>query len=72
MSPHSVSVEMRGQYKDTVNPQPFVGKVIAVTGASRGVGLALTKYLLACGAIMSMCATSEKSLAKAVAEIEDL
>ncbi|KAF2822628.1 NAD(P)-binding protein [Ophiobolus disseminans] len=52
-----------------VNPQPFAGKVIAVTGASRGTGLALTKYLLARGATVSMCATSSKNLEKAAAEI---
>lgn len=53
-----------------VNPLPFDGKVIAVTGASRGLGLALTKYLLARGATVSMCATSTERLAKAVVEIE--
>jgi NAD(P)-dependent dehydrogenase (short-subunit alcohol dehydrogenase family) len=53
-----------------VNLQPFAGKVITVTGASRGVGLALTKYLLARGATVSMCATSAENLAKAAAEIE--
>jgi NAD(P)-dependent dehydrogenase (short-subunit alcohol dehydrogenase family) len=53
-----------------VNPQPFAGKVITVTGASRGTGLALTKYLLARGATVSMCATSAENLAKAAAEID--
>lgn len=36
-----------------VNPLPFAGKVIAVTGASRGLGLALSKYLLIRGATVS-------------------
>ncbi|KAI8933012.1 hypothetical protein NX059_009661 [Plenodomus lindquistii] len=55
-----------------VNTQPFAGKVITVTGASRGVGLALTKYLLARGATVSMCATSAENLFKAVSELESL
>jgi len=54
-----------------VNPQPFAGKVIAVTGASRGTGFAVTKYLLARGATVSMCATSSENLAKAAAEIDE-
>ncbi|KAI0145069.1 hypothetical protein GGR57DRAFT_481287 [Xylariaceae sp. FL1272] len=49
---------------------PFQGKVIAVTGASRGSGLALTRYLLARGAKVSMAATSKDNLEKAVEEIE--
>jgi len=53
-----------------VNPQLFASKVIAVTGVSRGTGLALTKYLLARGATVSMCATSSQNLAKAAAEID--
>ncbi|KAF2640116.1 NAD(P)-binding protein [Massarina eburnea CBS 473.64] len=53
-----------------VNPQPFAGKVITVTGASRGTGLALSKYLLARGATVSMCATSEENLAQASKEID--
>lgn len=49
---------------------PFKDKVIAVTGASRGTGLALTRYLLIRGAKVSMAATSEANLNKAVAEIK--
>lgn len=49
---------------------PFQDKVIVVTGASRGTGLALTKYLLLRGAKVSMAATSAGNLAKAVASIE--
>ena len=45
---------------------PFQDKVIAITGASRGIGLALTKYLIARGAIVSMCSTSSENLAQAV------
>jgi NADP-dependent 3-hydroxy acid dehydrogenase YdfG len=71
-SPHSVPLGTTSQHEYAVNTQPFAGKVIAVTGASRGLGLALAKYLLPRGAIVSMCATSEKNLANAVSEIEDL
>ncbi|CAE7201051.1 hypothetical protein P3342_010569 [Pyrenophora teres f. teres] len=53
-----------------VNPLPFTGKVIAVTGASRGLGLAVSKYLLIRGATVSMCATSAENLSKAAKEIE--
>lgn len=52
------------------NPYPFQDKIIAVTGASRGTGLALTRYLLTRGAKVSMAATSEENLKKAIAEIE--
>jgi len=52
-----------------VNPQPFAGKVITITGASRGVGLVLSKYLLARGATVSGCATSQDNLANAAKEI---
>lgn len=49
---------------------PFQDKVIVVTGASRGTGLALTRYLLTRGAKVSMAATSAENLAKAVQSIE--
>lgn len=53
-----------------VNMQPFAGKVITITGASRGTGLALSKYLLARGATVSMCATTAANLEKAASEID--
>lgn len=49
---------------------PFKDKVITVTGASRGTGLALVHYLLERGATVSGCATSEANLAEAMAGIE--
>lgn len=49
---------------------PFQDRVIAVTGGSRGAGLALVRYLLERGAKVSACATSEQNLAAAVAGIE--
>ncbi|KAF4498340.1 D-arabinitol 2-dehydrogenase [Fusarium agapanthi] len=52
------------------NLYPFQDKVIVVSGASRGTGLALSRYLLVRGAKVSMAATSEENLKKAVAGIE--
>ncbi|KAK7967927.1 NAD(P)-binding protein [Apiospora aurea] len=49
---------------------PFQDRVIAVTGGSRGAGLAVVRYLLERGAKVSTCATSETNLAAAVAGIE--
>lgn len=48
---------------------PFQDKVFAATGASRGAGLATARHLLARGAKISMAATSEENLAKALAGI---
>lgn len=52
------------------DPYPFKGKVIAITGASRGTGFALAKYLLIRGATVSMCATTADNLATALSAIE--
>ncbi|TEA21784.1 Levodione reductase [Colletotrichum sidae] len=52
------------------DPYPFKNKVIAVTGASRGTGLALARYLLVRGATVSMCSTTEQNLAAALEGIE--
>lgn len=48
---------------------PFQDKVIAVTGASRGAGLATARHLLSRGAKVSMAATSEENLARGLAGI---
>ncbi|KLU82133.1 3-oxoacyl-[acyl-carrier-protein] reductase [Magnaporthiopsis poae ATCC 64411] len=48
---------------------PFEGKVIAVTGASRGTGLALTRYLIERGGTVSMCSATAKNLLAAKEEI---
>jgi NAD(P)-dependent dehydrogenase (short-subunit alcohol dehydrogenase family) len=63
--------DMTASLPYAVNPLPFAGKVIAVTGASRGLGLALCKYLLIRGAAVSMCATSAENLSNASREIDD-
>lgn len=48
---------------------PFDGKVITIAGASRGVGLALAKYLLIRGARISISSSSAANIADAVADI---
>jgi NAD(P)-dependent dehydrogenase (short-subunit alcohol dehydrogenase family) len=63
--------DMQSSLPYAVNSQPFAGKVIAITGASRGLGLALSKYLLIRGATVSMCATSVENLSKASEEIDN-
>lgn len=65
----SIMGQMKASLPYAVNPLPFSGKFIAVTGASRGLGLALCKYLLIRGAAVSMCATSVENLSKATKEI---
>lgn len=37
------------------NPKPFRGKVICITGAAQGIGLATAEYLGARGATLSLC-----------------
>jgi NAD(P)-dependent dehydrogenase (short-subunit alcohol dehydrogenase family) len=51
--------------------QSFSGKIITVAGASRGIGLATVKYLLARGATVSMSSSSDENLAKAVQELKE-
>lgn len=48
------------------DPYPFRDKVIVVTGGSRGLGLAVARYLLIRGAKVAIAATSESNLAKAL------
>jgi NAD(P)-dependent dehydrogenase (short-subunit alcohol dehydrogenase family) len=66
----SIMGDMPAALPYAVNPLPFAGKVISITGASRGLGLALSKCLLIRGATVSMCATSEDNLSKAAKEID--
>jgi len=37
------------------NPRPFHGKVICITGAAQGIGLATAEYLAIRGASLSLC-----------------
>ncbi|KAH7324706.1 hypothetical protein B0I35DRAFT_449606 [Stachybotrys elegans] len=51
-------------------PYPFQDKVVTITGASRGVGLALAKYLLVRGATISISSSNADNIAAAAAELE--
>jgi 3-oxoacyl-[acyl-carrier protein] reductase len=50
--------------------QPLAGKVALVTGASRGIGLAIAKSLAGMGAKIGLCARDREKLAVAKVEIE--
>ncbi|KAH7186988.1 hypothetical protein DER44DRAFT_857894 [Fusarium oxysporum] len=49
--------------------KPFAGKVIIITGAARGIGLATARYLAARGATISLADVLEPELEKALADI---
>ncbi|MBR3898940.1 MAG: 3-oxoacyl-[Elusimicrobiaceae bacterium] len=48
----------------------FKGKKVIVTGATRGIGLALAESFAQAGADVAICGTNEELLAKAKAELE--
>jgi NAD(P)-dependent dehydrogenase (short-subunit alcohol dehydrogenase family) len=52
------------------SPHPFQGKVIAVTGAASGIGLATAKYLAARGASLSLADIQAEALEAAAKSIE--
>ncbi|KAM6513589.1 hypothetical protein FALCPG4_015976 [Fusarium falciforme] len=49
--------------------KPFAGKVIVITGAARGIGLATARYLAARGATISLADILKPELEKATADI---
>lgn len=51
------------------SPGPFTGRVAVVTGASRGIGLAVARRLVAGGARVVVTARGEQALAEAVAQL---
>jgi 3-oxoacyl-[acyl-carrier protein] reductase len=48
------------------------GKVVAVTGGSRGIGAGIARALVAEGARVVICARGEEGLRRAVGELEDV
>jgi NAD(P)-dependent dehydrogenase (short-subunit alcohol dehydrogenase family) len=50
--------------------QSFEGKVVVVTGGSRGLGLVLSRKLIAEGAKVAICARDEEELTRAKRELE--
>src|ERR1700683_1078723 len=50
--------------------KPLVGEVALITGASRGIGLAVAKSLGAMGAKIAVCARDRQRLAAAAADLE--
>jgi NAD(P)-dependent dehydrogenase (short-subunit alcohol dehydrogenase family) len=52
------------------SPNPFQGKVIAITGAASGIGLATAKYPAARGASLSLADIQSEALEAAATSIE--
>jgi NAD(P)-dependent dehydrogenase (short-subunit alcohol dehydrogenase family) len=48
------------------SPTPFKGKVIAITGAASGIGLATAKYLAVRGAVLSLADNRQEPLEGAI------
>ncbi len=51
------------------SPTPFEGKVIAITGAASGIGLATAKYLAVRGASLSLADVQKEALESAASSI---
>jgi len=49
---------------------PFKNKVVAITGAASGIGLALSHHLLSLGAKISIADSNRNALHQAVLELE--
>ena len=58
---------MSGSFHDLVQ---LAGRAALVTGASRGIGLAIARALAACGAQVALCGRKAESLERAAAEIQ--
>lgn len=47
------------------DPKPFSGKIITVTGAAHGIGLAIVKYLVSRGATVCIADIAKRALEQA-------
>jgi 3-oxoacyl-[acyl-carrier protein] reductase len=56
--------------EDRTPDKPLTSKVAVITGASRGIGLAIAKRLAALGAKISICARDAGKLVAAAADLE--
>jgi len=65
MSPAGIPAIMKNNSK-----KPLNGQVALITGASRGIGLAIARSLGRLGAAVALCARDRKKLAEAVSELE--
>ena len=54
----------------TAPPDSFVGKVVVITGGSRGLGLALARRLVQEGAKLAILARDEQELVGAKSDLE--
>lgn len=54
-----------------VTEKPLAGKVALITGASRGIGLAIARKLGSLGAKLSVCARNADKLANAASELKN-
>lgn len=53
-------------------PELFKGKVVLVTGGGSGIGFAIAKHFLSCGAAVFICSRKAERIEKAVQELSPL
>src|SRR4051794_18472947 len=55
-----------------MNTTQIKGKVVVVTGASRGIGLSIAKAVARAGASLAVCSRSQSSVDKAIQELSEM
>lgn len=56
---------------ENISADPVVGKIVAITGGTRGIGRAIAQELLKAGARVSLCGTRQKSVDEAVRALSE-